>query len=92
MTVRHGQITAFESGRGEEDGGGGGGGGGGLPSSSPSPSSSPVPVPVPVLGPGSLVSAYLHEVADWRPRVGDERVGRWLNELLGNQPGGRLTN
>lgn len=31
----------------------------------------------------SLVSTYLHEVDDWRLKAGDERVGRWLNGLLG---------
>ena len=39
--------------------------------------------------PGSLVSTYLHEVADWRTVAGDERVGRWLNEVLGNVVVGR---
>ncbi|KAK7755855.1 hypothetical protein SLS62_002141 [Diatrype stigma] len=35
----------------------------------------------------SLVSTYLHEVDDWRLKVGDEHVGRWLNGLLGAGPG-----
>ncbi|RYP12102.1 hypothetical protein DL765_007471 [Monosporascus sp. GIB2] len=33
--------------------------------------------------PESLVSSYLHEISDWRSEVDDERVGRWLNGLLG---------
>ena len=32
----------------------------------------------------TLVSRYLHEVSDWRAAAGDERAGRWLNEVLGN--------
>ena len=32
----------------------------------------------------SLVSTRLHEIADWRAAAGDERIGRWLNKVLGN--------
>ena len=34
--------------------------------------------------PETLLSRYLHQVSDWRAVAGDERAGRWLNDVLGN--------